>query len=72
MKKRLIEVKILEYLKIYGAILVTGPRGCGKTTSCSKIAKSKIILINQTTQVEEIRKNYDSIFKGAKPKLIDE
>lgn len=44
--RRLIETSISQKLKSSGAILVTGPKYCGKTTTCMLFQKSYISLID--------------------------
>ncbi len=68
---RIIENIISDTLKVSGAILVEGPKFCGKTTSCSKFAKSSISL-NTKQIIEYTKLNPNDILKGDYPKLIDE
>lgn len=69
--KRLIEDKIEQKLKSSGAILVAGPKFCGKTTTCMLYQKSFIKL--NTKQIIDIAKlNPKGILSGERPRLIDE
>lgn len=69
--KRLIENKIEKKLKSSGAILVAGPRFCGKTTTCMLYQKSYIKL--NTKQIIDLAKlNPKGVLNGEKPRLIDE
>lgn len=69
--KRLIEQEISLGLKTSGAILVSGPKFCGKSTTCSLFAKSAIALDTdeaiQTVQIEP-----RLALSGTAPHLIDE
>lgn len=47
--KRLIESKIESKLKSSGAVLVAGPKFCGKTTTCMLYQKSFIKLNTRQT-----------------------
>ncbi len=68
---RLIEKKIEKKLKSSGAILITGPKFCGKTTTCMLFQKSFIKL--NTKQIIEIAKlNPKGVLLGDNPRLIDE
>lgn len=68
---RLIENKIEKKIKSSGAVLVTGPKFCGKTTTCMRYQKSFIKL--NTKQIIDITKmNPKSALKGLNPRLIDE
>ena len=69
--KRLIENQILEKLKYSGAILIAGPKFCGKTTTSEVFAKSSVKLItNQDIELAKINDNF--VFQGTNPRLIDE
>ena len=43
-KERLIDKKIDEYLKIFGAISIEGPKWCGKTWTSSYHSNSEIYM----------------------------
>ena len=69
--------EILDYaLKSIGAVLVVGPKWCGKTTTCLKHAKTVIDMLPLETRNQAIQfaKNNPSKFlnQGKKPILIDE
>ncbi len=67
--KRIIEKTIEEYLEFAGAILISGPKYCGKTFTALKNSKSHFFLQN-IKDIEEI--GLDTILSGDKPRLIDE
>ena len=74
-KPRLIDEEIDEYLEMIGAILIEGPKWCGKTTTAEQHAKSSIKLqdTNQSENYLRWAKVQPSILlKGEKPRLIDE
>lgn len=69
--KRYIELVIDEKLKTSGAVLVSGPKFCGKTTTSSLFAKSVIKLNNlQTIRLAQIDPR--NVLGGEAPHLIDE
>ena len=68
---RSIENIIENTLKISGAVLIEGPKFCGKTTTCSKFAKS-IISLNTKQVIEYAKLNTKDVLKGDYPRLIDE
>ena len=68
---RIIENTIKDTLKISGAILIEGPKFCGKTTTSLKFAKSSIAL-NTKNVIQYAKLNPKDILNGAFPRLIDE
>lgn len=68
---RLIESKIESKLKSSGAVLVAGPKFCGKTTTCMLYQKSFVKLNTQQT-IDLAKLNPKGILAGEKPRLIDE
>ncbi len=69
--KRLIETKIQSKLKSSGAVLVAGPKFCGKTTTCMLYQKS-FIKLNTRQTIELAKLNPKGVLIGDKPRLIDE
>ena len=68
---RILERKVLGK----GAVLIEGPKWCGKTTTAKQLAKSVLDLgdasvLKQSTQMIEIGPK--SLLEGATPRLIDE
>ena len=69
--KRLLELKLEKKLKSAGAVLVAGPKFCGKTTTCMQYQKSSIKL-NTETAIRLAELDPSEVLKGEKPRLIDE
>ncbi len=68
---RYIEKSIERAMASSGAVVVEGPKFCGKTTTCLKFQKSNIRL--NTNQVITIAKiNPANVLVGEEPRLIDE
>ncbi len=73
--KRLTDELLRERLESFGAVLILGPKGCGKTTTAKHFAKSFIEF-----QDEDKRESYlltaqstpSKLLIGEKPRLIDE
>lgn len=55
-----------------GALLIKGPRACGKTSSAKQFAKSSISLDRNTAEVNLAKMEPASALAGEKPRLIDE
>ncbi len=74
-RKRITDNMLKKKLNIFGAVLITGPKGCGKTTSAKQYAKSVVEF-----QDEDRREQYLSVagttpsklLEGNKPRLLDE
>ncbi len=73
--KRISDELLSQKLEAFGAVLIVGPKGCGKTTTAKQQAMSFIEF-----QDEDERENYllianthpSDLLKGAKPRLFDE
>lgn len=70
--RRLIEDNMLEKLAASGALLIKGPKSCGKTETAKQYAKS-ILQIDRDPQVPVIMAtNPQLLLVGQTPRLIDE
>ncbi|WP_031489315.1 ATP-binding protein [Ureaplasma canigenitalium] len=74
-QKRIIDKILKEKLNVCDAILLTGPRACGKTSSSMQIAKSFIKLDDSEGNFQNMKLALSSpsfVLKGETPRLIDE
>lgn len=69
--ERLIEKEIDLKLRSSGAIVVAGPKFCGKTTTCMRY-HSSFIKLNTKNVITMTRLDPHSALEGDKPRLIDE
>ena len=69
--QRLIEEAIDRKLKSSGAVLVAGPKFCGKTTTCMLYQKS-FVKLNTKQAISMARMDPKGALIGEKPRLIDE
>ncbi|MCL2491108.1 MAG: DUF4143 domain-containing protein [Propionibacteriaceae bacterium] len=70
-KPRLIDPLLDESLGFAGAVLLEGPRGCGKTMTAMHAASSYALLDDPgTARIGEI--SPEAILAGARPRLLDE
>ena len=72
---RIIDAKLKEYLEIFGAVCVEGPKWCGKTWTSSFHSNSKIFIGDpagnfQNRQLAELSPAL--VLDGETPRLIDE
>jgi len=72
---RIIDKEIKVYLETFGAILIRGPKWCGKTTTAEQFAKSVIKMQDSLKSKEYIAAadtDISLILRGDNPRLIDE
>ncbi len=73
--KRIIDAILADYLEMIGAVLIVGPKWCGKTTTAERHARSVLKLQNpddreSNLKLASLKPSY--LLKGKKPRLIDE
>lgn len=73
--ERSADVMLSDRLDAFGAVLLEGPKWCGKTTTASQQAKS-IIKMQDTDNAAEYLATADTkpslLLRGENPRLIDE
>ncbi len=72
---RILDAKIEEYLKVFGAVCIEGPKWCGKTWTSSYHSNSEIFMGDpagnfQNRQLAELSPAL--VLEGETPRLIDE
>lgn len=73
--KRIIDDDLDKYLTMIGAVLIIGPKWCGKTTTAERHAKSVLKLQdkdNYKSNMMWVDIEPSRLLKGEKPRLIDE
>lgn len=68
---RLVDKKIEEYLSIFGAVSIEGPKWCGKTWTSLNHANS-VVLLDKEEMQEKAKLSLDLILEEERPELIDE
>lgn len=68
---RLVDKKIEEYLSVFGAVSIEGPKWCGKTWASLNHANSAMFLDRDEVR-EKAKISLDLIMEDKKPELIDE
>ncbi len=74
-RNRILDKVLSEELEAFGGVLITGSKWCGKTTTASQLAKSKVFMHNPENQenlLELAEVNIMQLLKGENPRLIDE
>lgn len=74
-KKRIADRILADKLEAMGAVLIEGPKYCGKTTLASQQAKSILFMADPDKKDQNIamaRTNIKRLLQGETPRLIDE
>ncbi len=70
--KRIIEDDLLEKLSASGAVLIKGPKSCGKTATASQYARSAVEMDRDKQVPVIMATNPQLLLAGDTPRLIDE
>lgn len=74
-RKRLVDSLLERKLQGAGAVLIEGPKWCGKTTTAEQFAESVIYIDNPATRnynIQTAQLDPGLLLQGATPRLIDE
>lgn len=74
-RNRIADAVLAEKLEAMGAVLVEGPKFCGKTTLAAQQAKSSLYMADPSTKAQNLyiaKTNISQLLSGATPRLIDE
>ena len=71
---RIIESKIEELLKLFGCVVIEGPKQVGKTFLGEKFSQSQFYVqeYGESASLFLLNSTPNPIFDGSKPRLIDE
>ncbi|MGL5829669.1 MAG: ATP-binding protein, partial [Angustibacter sp.] len=64
--------ELVDQLKVMGAVLIEGPKACGKTSTAIQLAKTVIRLDEDEDARSLVRLDPQALFSGAPPILFDE
>ena len=74
-KKRVFDEILRFRLGVFGAVLITGPKGCGKTRTANEISKTKVEFQDESKREYylNLASNFPlKLLEGAQPVLFDE
>ena len=71
-RKRVIEDQLQGRLRTHGAVLVTGPKAVGKTTTARRFAASEVRLDQDPAALTAAQTDPRLVLDGENPRLIDE
>jgi hypothetical protein len=68
---RIVDAELLELLASAGAVVIEGPKACGKTMTASQQAASRVLLdIDQSARLV-LAVHPGLLLEGARPRLLD-
>ena len=68
---RTVDYQLRALLGSHGAVLIEGPRGCGKTETGSQLARSVLNLSSQVAR-QQAEVSAERVLQGEVPRLVDE
>ncbi len=71
-RSRVVDLELVERLNSAGAVVIEGPRACGKTSTARQIAASEVLLDVDENARQAIAVDPALVLEGATPRLIDE
>lgn len=71
-RPRIVDSELLSRLDSSGAVVIEGPKACGKTATARQIAKSEVLLDTDENARAAIAIDPSLILKGKTPRLLDE
>jgi predicted AAA+ superfamily ATPase len=69
---RLVDTELKSRLETTGAVLIEGPKACGKTSTGRALARSEVLLDTDPDARALLDAQPALVLKGAKPRLLDE
>jgi len=71
-RDRVVDLELAERMEAAGAVLIEGPKACGKTQTALRIAKSSVMLDVDLEAKRALRVDPLLVLEGPTPRLIDE
>jgi predicted AAA+ superfamily ATPase len=71
-EKRIVDKQVERHLKASGALLIRGPKGCGKTETARFHSKSELLIDDSPAIEIAMQSDPTILLKGEVPRLIDE
>lgn len=69
---RVTDGELAAHMRVMGAVLIEGPKACGKTVTASQVAKTTIRFDADRTARARLAVDPDALFSGEPPILFDE
>jgi predicted AAA+ superfamily ATPase len=69
---RVVDAELLQRLAAMGAVLIEGPKACGKTQTALQVAASAVLLDTDVGAQKALEVEPSLVLKGKVPRLLDE
>jgi uncharacterized protein len=69
---RIVDAELQKRLKSSGAVVIEGPKACGKTETARQVAASSVLLDIDAAARQALEVDPSLVLEGATPRLIDE
>jgi predicted AAA+ superfamily ATPase len=69
---RIVDAELRELLGSAGAVVIEGPKACGKTMTASQQAASRVLLDSDQAARQVLAVEPALLLEGARPRLLDE
>ncbi len=69
---RIVDAELAERLSATGAVVIEGPKACGKTSTARQMAASEVLLDVDRNARRAVQIDPGLVLRGATPRLIDE
>jgi predicted AAA+ superfamily ATPase len=71
-KRRVVDAELSDRLGALGAVLIEGPKACGKTRTARQVAASEVLLDLDANARQAVAVDPSLVLEGRPPRLIDE
>jgi predicted AAA+ superfamily ATPase len=71
-RPRIVDAELRDQLQAAGAVVIEGPKACGKTSSAMQVAASRVLLDVDTAARQALAVDPSLVLEGPRPRLLDE
>ena len=69
---RVVDDTVSRQLRAAGAVLIRGPKGCGKTETAKRFSQSEIVIDDSLAVMQAMNTDPSILLQGETPRLVDE
>jgi len=71
-RPRIVDMELRAQLQAAGAVVIEGPKACGKTSTAMQVAASRVLLDVDTAARQALAVDPSLVLEGPRPRLLDE